>query len=224
MPAAESDGGSQEVLAAIDGDDQARSALWRVHRRWLAAILLAHKPREMDVEDLMQEVAVKFVTKLHTLRDPAAFRPWLRQIALNAARESARGVRRDREDREVFEPDTHEGIGDLGPAGSGESDPEVRDEAAGLLACAQSLPPDFREPVLLRCVRGMSCKQIAEVLDLPVTTIETRLSRGRRMLREEWLKKNAPEEETDDPSPSPASPSASTPAPDAARHAAADRR
>jgi DNA-directed RNA polymerase specialized sigma24 family protein len=36
----------------------------------------------------------------------------------------------------------------------------------------------------MRCVRGMSYKQIGAVLDLPETTIETRIARGRRMLRE----------------------------------------
>jgi RNA polymerase sigma-70 factor (ECF subfamily) len=47
------------------------------------------------------------------------------------------------------------------------------------------LPPEYREPLLLRCLRGMSYRQIGEVLDLPVTTIETRLARARRMIRSE---------------------------------------
>ena len=42
-----------------------------------------------------------------------------------------------------------------------------------------------REPLLLRCVRGLSYQQISTILELPVTTIETRLARARRMLREE---------------------------------------
>jgi RNA polymerase sigma-70 factor (ECF subfamily) len=48
-----------------------------------------------------------------------------------------------------------------------------------------SLPPEYREPLLLRCVRSMTYLQISEMLDLPVTTIETRLARARRMLRDE---------------------------------------
>ena len=43
----------------------------------------------------------------------------------------------------------------------------------------------YREPLLLRCVRALSYQQISEVLDLPITTVETRLARARRMLREE---------------------------------------
>jgi DNA-directed RNA polymerase specialized sigma24 family protein len=43
----------------------------------------------------------------------------------------------------------------------------------------------------MRCVRGMSYKQIGAVLDLPETTIETRIARGRRMLRELASKSDA---------------------------------
>jgi RNA polymerase sigma-70 factor (ECF subfamily) len=52
------------------------------------------------------------------------------------------------------------------------------------MALARTLPEGYREPLLMRCVRGMSYKQIGAVLDLPETTIETRIARGRRMLRE----------------------------------------
>ena len=185
MPAAGKEHRTDLIAEAVTGNERAQTDLWRSHRRWLAAILLSHKPREIDLEDLMQDVAVKFITKLHTLRDPGSFRPWLRQIAINAARESARSIRRERNEREHVEPETLDGSG-LGRR----DDAGLRDEASELLAYAQSLPPDFREPVLLRCVQGMSCKQIAETLDLPITTIETRLSRGRRMLREEWMSRN----------------------------------
>ena len=57
--------------------------------------------------------------------------------------------------------------------------------AQRLLKQALSLPMTYREPLLLRCVRALSYQQISEVLDLPITTVETRLARARRMLREE---------------------------------------
>ncbi|HEV8259385.1 MAG TPA: sigma factor-like helix-turn-helix DNA-binding protein, partial [Burkholderiales bacterium] len=61
-----------------------------------------------------------------------------------------------------------------------------RHDAAGrLMQQVLSLPSEYREPLLLRCVQSMTYQQISEILDLPVTTIETRLARARRMLREE---------------------------------------
>jgi RNA polymerase sigma-70 factor (ECF subfamily) len=176
---------------ARQGDRDAQQTLWRMHRRWVAAIVLAHRPRSVDVDDLMQEVAVKFISKIQTLRDVGAFRPWLRQIVLNICRGAARGLkptlhlaateRYDQNGRAetdvVATPQTAEA--------SGHEVAEQRDAASRLMAHLLTLPPEYREPMLLRCVRSMSYQQISEMLDLPVTTIETRLARARRMLREE---------------------------------------
>ena len=45
--------------------------LWKEHRRWLAVVLLAHMPREGELEDLLQEVALKVVAGIQSLEDPA---------------------------------------------------------------------------------------------------------------------------------------------------------
>jgi len=178
------------IERARSGDRRAQEDLWRTHRRWVAAIILAHRPRAAEVDDLMQEVAVKFLSKLQTLRDPGAFRPWLRQIVINLCRGAARGRR----------PDLHladESRTDSGPSGGGrvtvpaspaspsEQITARREAARRLLEQALTLPPEYREPLLLRCVQSLTYQQIGQILDLPVTTVETRLARARRMLREE---------------------------------------
>lgn len=168
------DGSIGEVRAAQEGDHGALRGLWQRHRRWVAAVLLAHKPRGAELEDLLQDVATILVSRLSELRDPAAFKPWLRMVAVNAARAQGRKASRRRE-RPV------EGLEEMLTA------PEPlaeRDEAARILRLAMQLPDAYREPLLLRCVHGMSHREIGQVLDLPETTIETRIARGRRMLRE----------------------------------------
>lgn len=178
------------IEQARSGDRRAQQELWRIHRRWVAAIVLAHRPRTIEVEDLMQDVAVKFVDKLDTLRDVAAFRPWMRQIIINACRGAARGkktvlrleaesMREDgvRESVRWSLEDEREAAVEQGAA--------RRDAAEHAFARLMTLPPEYREPMLLRCVRELSYQQISDILDLPVTTIETRLARARRMLREE---------------------------------------
>jgi RNA polymerase sigma-70 factor (ECF subfamily) len=178
------------IERARAGHRRAQQDLWRAHRRWIAAIILAHRPRTVEVDDLMQEVAVKFISKLDTLRDAAAFRPWLRQIVINICRGAARN---QRPALYLAEDSRHDADGPergrlAAPASSeGPSDllPTQRDAAERLMQHALTLPPDYREPLILRCVRSLSYQQIGEILDLPVTTIETRLARARRMLREE---------------------------------------
>jgi RNA polymerase sigma-70 factor (ECF subfamily) len=178
------------ITKACSGDRNAQQELWRAHRRWVAAIILAHRPQSVEVDDLMQDVAVKFVSKMNTLRDPAAFRPWLRQIVLNVCRGTARSLR----------PTLHLASTEVGedgglvpglvasPTDGRETSAQAvdrHDAARRLMEQVLSLPPEYREPLLLRCVRSMTYLQISEMLDLPVTTIETRLARARRMLRDE---------------------------------------
>ncbi len=176
------------VLAATRGDRRAQEQLWQSHRRWVAAIIIAHRPRTIDVDDLMQDVAIKLISKLGMLRDPEAFRPWLRRIAINICRGAARSQkptlrlsdpRRDDDDRDsgFHLPASNEPTSDDGAI--------TRDAADHVLKQVLGLPPEYREPLLLRCQRSLTYQQIGELLDLPVTTVETRLARGRRMLREE---------------------------------------
>jgi len=176
------------VARACDGDRAALEALWRDHRRWVAAIVLAHRPRSVEVDDLMQEVAVKFVAKIDTLRDPGAFRPWLRQIVLNACRGAARQLKptlrladsRDEDEHGAFTPASEQSRETAAERRVGLSDTAER-----VLERALTLPPEYREPLLLRCIQSLTYQQIGEILELPVTTVETRLARARRMLREE---------------------------------------
>ncbi len=165
---------------AIAGDAAAVEALWHAHRRWVAAVLLAHKPREAELDDLLQEVAVALVRHVSTLNDPAAVRPWLRSIAINTARSAGR---RQRVVKKVMPIVTAEA---KRQAEAGEAAAARLADAGSLaLDLARNLPEEYREPLLLRAIRGMSYRQIADVMGVPMTTIETRLARARRMLKEE---------------------------------------
>lgn len=169
------------VRLAIRRDPEAIRALWREHRGWIAGVLLAHKPRGVELEDLLQDVALTMVRKIDEVRDPRAIRGWLRSIALNAAlaqgRERSRRQRLDRDHRLRL-------VSEDGEASESSRDPARVEEGERLLEIARELPEGYREPLILRCVRGMTYRQIASAMDLPETTVETRIARGRRMLRE----------------------------------------
>jgi RNA polymerase sigma-70 factor (ECF subfamily) len=178
------------IERARSGDRRAQEELWCAHRRWVAAIILAHRPRTVDVDDLMQETAVKFIDRIETLREASAFRPWLRRIVINICRGTARRQRPQlrlaedaRADGLSSEPGRAAVPADSGPLPGREV--ADRDAAARLLEQALTLPPEYREPLLLRCVQSLTYQQIGAILDMPVTTVETRLARARRMLREE---------------------------------------
>ena len=181
------------VRRAMGGDDRARMVLWSTHRRWLAAVLMARKPSGCDLEDLLQDVAMRFVSQVHTLQNPAALRPWLRAVALNVARGAIRSAsRRAGSQSAAMVPLVLDDVPDPRQE-QAQRDMRAKDRADHVLALIGRLQPDYREPLLLRCVRGLSQQQVAAALDLPITTVETRLARARRMLRRE-LAENPPDE------------------------------
>lgn len=169
-------GNGTVAAAAIGGDRDAIAALWRENRRWIAAVLLAHKSPDDHLEDLLQEVAMTLVRQVGSVRDPGNVRAWLRTVAINAARASARSSRVRPWHRR----------GDPVPqdrAAPSRDEAALDDEARALLAAAATLPELYREPLLLRAVHGMTGRQIGAIMDLPDATVETRIARARRMLR-----------------------------------------
>ncbi|MCA9285429.1 MAG: sigma-70 family RNA polymerase sigma factor [Phycisphaerales bacterium] len=174
------------LARAQAGDRAALDALWHEHRRWVAVVLLAHKPASADLEDLLQEVATILVARVGDVRDPACFKGWLRTVAINCARALARSASA-RPMLRLEDPRRSEANGGSPrQACHREADPSDRchDEADQVLALSGRLPEEYREPLLLRSLNELSYRQIARLLELPETTVETRITRARRMLRE----------------------------------------
>ena len=164
----------------MNGDREAIRALWQENRRWVAAVLLAHKPAFEDLEDLLQEVAVTFVSKINTLRDEANLRAWLRTVAVNIARAAGRsGKYRPRPAGEQTERAVDErSVDDLA---------QRNEHSHRMLRRVGQLPEAYREPLMLRAMHGLRSKRIGEILGVPAPTVDTRIARARRMLREAAL-------------------------------------
>lgn len=163
------------VQRAMAGDPAALRTIWEENRRWVAAVILAHKPAFEDLDDLLQEVALTLVDKIDTLREAEHLRAWLRTVAVNTARAAGRRSkfrpRREVEDHDLTADAVPEAI-----VGS-ERSRRILDRVA-------ALPETYREPLVMRAVRGMRSKQIAEILGIPPATVDTRIARARRMLTE----------------------------------------
>lgn len=124
------------------------------------------------------------LTRIHELRDDSSFAGWLRMVAMNAARAAGRTTtrRRDAEPRLRLAGERRET--DAAAAQDPPAQRQRDEEAKRVMTLAERLPEDYREPLLLKTIQGMSYRQIGQMLDLPETTVETRICRGRRMLRE----------------------------------------
>ncbi|MBY0308890.1 MAG: sigma-70 family RNA polymerase sigma factor [Phycisphaerales bacterium] len=184
--------GDRLVALARAGDGEALRALWADNRRWIAAVIMAHKPSRAEVDDILQEVAATLCQKIGDVSDEGAFRGWLRMVAVNAARLAGRKqevrLRHTAQHAAMHGDNTHSGAM---PTSSGVVPGQLSEEAHRILDAARSLPEEYSEPLLLRAVRGMSYRAIGQIMGLPETTIETRIARARRMLRENLERQQA---------------------------------
>lgn len=180
--------GDRLVALARAGDEEALRTLWADNRRWVAAVIITHKPARAEVDDILQDVAATLCQKVGDVADEGAFRGWLRMVAVNAARLAGRKqeVRlRHTSQHAAMQPDeTRSTSAGGGNGANGVLPGQMSEEAQRVLEAARSLPAEYSEPLLLRAVQGLSYRAIGQIMELPETTIETRIARARRMLRE----------------------------------------
>jgi len=131
-----------------------------------------------DAEDLTQEVFVRVFRSLHTYT-PGTFEGWLHRITTNLFLDSARRKSRIRFDALPDDADNRLPSPVVAP------DAAYLNQTfdADIEAALASLSPDFRAAVVLCDVEGLSYEEIADVLDLKMGTVRSRIHRGRAMLR-----------------------------------------
>jgi RNA polymerase sigma-70 factor (ECF subfamily) len=158
-----------ELLAVPLLDDAMHLAAWLAGSR-------------TDAEDIVQEAMLRAYKYLDRFSG-AAFRPWLLAIVRNTA---MTWLKRNRSTKVVFVPDfqSEEVRPEMNapPAENPESALASRDLADQLNRAVAALPEEFREVIVLRELHDLSYKEIAAVIDVPIGTVMSRLSRARRLL------------------------------------------
>ena len=125
-----------------------------------------------DAEDLTQQTFLNAQLRLDQLRQPQFVRSWLFTILRNLFLKSVR--------RKPALPLTVEDP----PAPIPETDNDFDVDSDQLQAALDDLAEDFRIPIILYYFNEFSYRQIAEQLEIPIGTVMSRLSRGKRWLRE----------------------------------------
>lgn len=137
------------------------------------AVSLSRRPS--TAEDLVQQTFLQWARKGHTLRDGTKAKTWL---FTTLYREWLGIARREKRIEMVeFNPDVHDGGGD------GNEDAIEPEDVLMVNVALDRLDDSFRVPLVLFYMKDMSYKKISEVLDVPIGTVMSRLSRGKDMLR-----------------------------------------
>lgn len=163
------------------GDRAAADQLVRAHDGWLRSVIFAVTGRRELVDDVAQQVWTQAWQRLDSLEDAARLRPWLYSIARHAAIDAGMAHRRrSSRTRPIEAAEQAMDTAAMDPRLRVSQD-EVRDT---VMIAILSLPAIYREPFMLRHLEGWNYGQIGDLLGLPYDTVETRLTRARRLLRE----------------------------------------
>jgi RNA polymerase sigma-70 factor, ECF subfamily len=156
-----------------------------------AALRMTRSPA--DAEDLVQETFLKAFRAWDSYQQGSNLKAWLYRILTNTFINSYRAKKRRPEQTEIEEVEDlylYRRLGGLEAAAAGRSaEDEVMDlfTDGDVKAAMEALPENFRMPVLLADVEGFSYKEIAEILDIPIGTVMSRLHRGRKALQKALL-------------------------------------
>ncbi len=170
-----------EALAA--GDEGALAELMQRHGRWVRGVVFAVLGPVDELDDVVQKVWLTVWRRANTLDDANRWRYWLYRIAHNAAIDAGRKRQRRRGLWKRFTSGMRTEQAES-PGNAVHQRLEQSEQHKRVLAAIHGLPEIYREPFVLRHLEDWSYRQIAEAMDLPVDTVETRLVRARRLLRE----------------------------------------
>jgi RNA polymerase sigma-70 factor (ECF subfamily) len=184
---------SDEALAAAAnaGDRGALEVLLARHLDRVHAICRRVTGHPEDARDAAQEALIAVVRGLHRYDGRSRFTTWLYRVATNAALDELRRRKRRPEPVELVEDRAASGAG--GPSGPApvESVVAARLDVDAALA---GLSPEFRAAVVLRDLCDLDYAEIAEILEVPIGTVRSRIARGRAAIADQLREPTGPPE------------------------------
>ncbi|MGA3219719.1 MAG: sigma-70 family RNA polymerase sigma factor [Acidimicrobiales bacterium] len=164
----------------------AEQAMGYMGSLYSAALRMTRNPS--DAEDLVQETYLKAYRAFGTFQEGTNLKSWLYKILTNTFINSYRAKRRRPTETELDDVEDlylYRRLGGNQASSLGRSAEDLvldRFTESEVKSAVESLPEAFRLAVLLADVEGFSYKEIAEILEVPIGTVMSRLHRGRRAL------------------------------------------
>lgn len=160
------------IEKCLEGDIKAQYQLYKQYSKAMYNIAIRFLDNKMDAEDILQESFVTAFTRLEELKNKEVFGSWLKRIVIN----KCISLQRKRKLRfEEIDEERHGEVEEM------EDDlPEI--DPALVHKAIRELPPKGRMVLVLRALEGYSHKEIAETLDITVSTSKTQYSRALSLL------------------------------------------
>lgn len=175
------------VVKAQQGELSAFEALLMRYQKRVFYMILRVVGERFLADDITQEVFIKVHGALPRLKNPEHFQGWLFRIAINRAIDRKRSAKRESESCFLLD----EFLTVAGPEGE-ESNKKVElDEMqTAIQEAIATLPDRQREVLSMTMDKNLSQEEIADVMDVPVGTVKSRLHHARKTLKEKlrrWI-------------------------------------
>jgi RNA polymerase sigma-70 factor (ECF subfamily) len=164
--------------ASINGDKKAFEEIVERNRKMVARTVKGMLGDTVFAEDIGQEVFIKLYYSLSGFRGDSRLSTYIQKIAINLTLNELKRRKR------AFSLFSQKGDDEFREAEIPDSDAGEKNEAAEVVNKAlMKLEPEFRIIVTMRMLQGYSTKETAEILDLPLGTVLSRLFRAQEQLR-----------------------------------------
>ncbi len=159
------------VEAVLDGNEGAKRQLYDRHARHVERVLMRLLGDASELSDALHDVFVQVFRDLENLREPAALKAWLTQVAVYVARGRIRSRTRRRWLR-FMAPE------DLPTRAAPDAGELVSEALRSVYQVLDGLPADERIAFALRIIEGMELKEVAEACDCSLATVKRRIKRA----------------------------------------------
>ena len=171
------------VKASLDGDKRAFGEIVNRYQKMVARTVKGMLGDSVFTEDVGQEVFINLFYSLKEFRGESKLSTYIQKIAVNM---TLNEIRRRKRFFSMFSQKANNEMYEFEIA---ESDTEERREASEIVNKAlMAMDPKFRIILTMRMLQGYSTKETAEILDLPMGTVLSRLSRAQEQLRNILIK------------------------------------
>jgi RNA polymerase sigma-70 factor (ECF subfamily) len=186
----------QDLVADLKaGSEQAFALLLAQYSHPIYSLVARSLRDPADAADVTQEVFVKVFRNISGFQGEASLRTWIYRIALHEASNSRRWWSRHKRQELTIDAPQENAEGETcclaDTLASNDASPYDRTAQAEMrvrvATALQTIPEAFREVVVLREIEGFGYEEIAEMLQVNLGTVKSRLTRGRTALREALL-------------------------------------
>jgi len=166
------------INRAIDGDEQAFELIYKAYFRFVANVSYRIVNKKEEAEEVCQEVFITIYRKISTFRQQSSLKTWIYRVTVNCALKYAQ--KKTNENKGMVAYDEGNPIASHAKNVREKMDDQANEKLVEKLL--NYLNVEQRMCIVLRSIEGLSYKQIANVLKIPINTVRSRIKRARQAM------------------------------------------